>query len=62
MSLSSPGGEVGFTIDNTAIPLPSGQVAVVPGDTFNFQFWHRDTGATTIPTSNLSGAATVTFH
>ncbi|MGK0483383.1 MAG: hypothetical protein ACJAQ3_003366, partial [Planctomycetota bacterium] len=54
--------EVGFTIDNTAIPLPSGQVAVVPGDTFNFQFWHRDAGATTIPTSNLSGAATVTFH
>lgn len=62
ISLSSPGGEVGFTIDNTAIPLPSGQVAVVPGDTFNFQFWHRDAGATTIPTSNLSGAATVTFH
>lgn len=64
LNVSSPFGEVGFTVDNTAIPLPSGGgagVSVAPGDTLNFQFWHRDAGASGAPTSNLSDAVTVTF-
>ncbi len=65
LSVSSPSGEVAFVIDNTSIPLPSGGlegVSVAVGDTFNFQFWHRDVGSSGGPSSNLSDAVTITFR
>ncbi|QDV05988.1 FG-GAP repeat protein [Planctomycetes bacterium Poly30] len=65
IGISSSSGELGFLLDNTSIPLPSaggaGAVAAKPGETFNFQFWHRDAGPGGAPTSNLSGAVTITF-
>lgn len=65
LSVSTARGEVGFVIDNTSIPLPSGGtpgVKAQPGDTFNFQFWHRDTGVSGAPSSNLSDGVTITFR
>ena len=38
-------GIAGFRLDLTAIPQPTGDVAVVPGDTWRFQFWHRDSSS-----------------
>ena len=33
-------------VDLTAVPQPTGRVAVQPGDTWNFQAWYRDIGGT----------------
>lgn len=65
LNASSAKGEVAFDIDNTSVPLPSAGstgLAVEAGDTLNFQFWHRDTSAAGLNTSNLSDAVTVTFQ
>ena len=35
-------GSFSFSIDLTAMPLGSSFVAAAPGDTWNFQAWHRD--------------------
>jgi hypothetical protein len=47
-------------VDVTAVPQPTGNTVVQPGETWNFQCWHRDTnpGAT----SNFSPGYSVTFH
>ena len=53
-------GSVGLTIDLTSMPAANGSYAVMPGDTVNFQFWHRDSspmGAT----SNFSEGLAVPF-
>lgn len=39
---ADPAGRVEFAVDLTSIPLGSGAAAVVPGDTWYFQAWHRD--------------------
>lgn len=36
------GGTISLAIDLTMIPIGGTFVAVAPGDTFNFQAWHRD--------------------
>lgn len=39
-------------------PQPTGFIAVLPGDSYNFQYWFRDVGST----SNFSDALSVTFQ
>lgn len=56
---SGPGGMVSLAIDLTSIPRPMANVAVLAGDTYNFQFWHRDTAAPGF--SNLSEGLEVLF-
>ena len=55
-------GEVARSIDLGAVPLPGGPIAVLPGDTLRFQYWHRDTVPGSGATSNTSDAIAVTFH
>lgn len=43
------------------VPTPTGPVTVTPGETWNFQYWHRDAGATGA-TSNLSDAVSILFQ
>ncbi|MCP3915724.1 MAG: hypothetical protein GY711_09225 [bacterium] len=43
-------------VDLTALPL-SPMHAVVPGETWNFQLWHRDLGS-----SNFTDAISILFH
>ncbi len=45
-------------VDLTAVPRPTGPVAVQPGDTWNFQAWYRDVGNT----NNFTDAVSVTFQ
>ncbi len=57
-------GEIGvfnLTVDLTSIPTPSGDVPVLPGETWNFQAWHRDTDGTGGATSNFTNGLEVTF-
>ncbi|MEM9802596.1 MAG: hypothetical protein AAGA20_19880 [Planctomycetota bacterium] len=48
-------------VDLTQIPSPVGPVAALPGDTWNFQCWHRDNNAGAA-TSNFTDAVSVTFN
>ena len=54
-------GEILVNIDVTAIPQPLGPISIAPGDTLNFQLWHRDSvgGAAT---SNFTRGYSVTFQ
>ena len=45
-------------VDLTAVPQPTGPVAVQPGDFWNFQAWYRDLGNT----SNFTNAVTIAFQ
>ncbi len=51
-------GQFFVDIDLTSIPSPTGVVAAVPGETWNFQAWHRDTVAGTA-TSNFTTAVSI---
>jgi hypothetical protein len=53
-------GEIRLIVDATAIPQPMSTVGTLPGDTWNFQCWHRDTNPT--PTSNFTRGYSVTFR
>jgi len=44
------------------VPVPSGLGVVQPGETWNFQAWHRDVDAMGNATSNLTDAVSVTFR
>ncbi len=39
---SGAAGEIRLVVDAAAIPQPVGTTATLPGDTWNFQCWHRD--------------------
>lgn len=39
---SGPNGEFSLALDLTALPSPTGFVVALPGQTWNFQAWHRD--------------------
>ena len=52
-------GTLSLAIDLPAMPSPFGNVAVQPGDTWNFQGWHRD--ANPNATSNFTDAVSITF-
>ena len=54
-------GSIALQIDLTSMPQPAGAAAVVPGDTWNFQAWFRDSvGGST--TSNFSNGLTAVFQ
>lgn len=53
-------GTMSVPVDLTRVPTPTGLIAVQAGETWNFQAWYRDVGATTGP-SNLTDAVSVTF-
>lgn len=59
---SGTSGTVTEPVDLDVIPQPTGPVAVLPGDSWHFQLWYRDTLAGLgIPTSNFTDAVRVTF-
>ncbi|MCP3918441.1 MAG: hypothetical protein GY711_23090 [bacterium] len=53
-------GTFSLLVDLEAMPTPLFPVAVQPGETWNFQAWHRDANPT--PTSNFTDAVSVTFE
>ena len=53
-------GGVQLTVNLTAIPQPLGFITVQPGDTWNFQAWHRDSAAG-VSTSNFTDGYSITF-
>ncbi|MEZ6018389.1 MAG: hypothetical protein R3F49_25055 [Planctomycetota bacterium] len=58
---SGAAGSVSLAIDLTTIPQPTGSVAVMAGDTWNFQCWFRDF-ASGSATSNFTNGLEVTFQ
>jgi len=56
---SGPGGEFEAAIDLTAIPQGGGSVAVLAGETWNFQTWHRDNVGTG---SNFTNGVEIAFQ
>ncbi|MEM9378512.1 MAG: hypothetical protein AAGB93_01090 [Planctomycetota bacterium] len=56
-----PDGTFRYSPDLTSMPT-SPNVAVMVGDTWHFQFWHRDAGAMGTATSNFSLPVRVSFH
>jgi hypothetical protein len=57
---SGPSGLISTSIDPTALPQPTGSVAALPGQTWNFQLWHRDSVGG-FSTSNFTNGCAVTF-
>ena len=54
-------GIIPLVVDLTAVPQPTGNVAVLPGETWNFQCWYRDSFLG-IPVSNFTDGYTITFE
>ena len=54
-------GIIPLVVDLTAVPQPTGNVAVLPGETWNFQCWYRDS-LLGIPVSNFTDGYTITFE
>jgi hypothetical protein len=53
-------GTFTLPINVNAMPTPTGLVQALPGETWNFQAWHRDANPTL--TSNFTDAVSVTFQ
>jgi len=53
-------GSFSLAIDNTRLPTPTGPVAGVVGETWNFQAWYRDAVGGTA-TSNFTNGLAVTW-
>ncbi len=58
---SGAAGSISISTDLNALPQPTGPVVVLPGDTWNFQTWFRDSSMAGTPTSNLSDGLEVVF-
>lgn len=54
-------GTFTITLNLSTVPTPMGSTAVQVGESWSFQAWHRDTGATGA-TSNYTDATTVVFE
>ncbi|MEM6674348.1 MAG: hypothetical protein AAF726_15995 [Planctomycetota bacterium] len=54
-------GFFSLELDLSNTPTPTGLVQVVPGETWNFQTWHRDSVAGQA-TSNFTNATTIVFQ
>lgn len=57
---SNAAGRAEFIVDLTAIPQGTGPVAALPGDTWYFQAWHRDTAGP--KGNNFTRSLCVTFQ
>ena len=57
---SAPNGTIERIVDLTALPMPTGSVAVAPGETWRFQMWYRDSNPG--PTSNFTTVTAVLFR
>ncbi|WP_145194206.1 hypothetical protein [Planctomycetes bacterium Poly30] len=53
-------GAATLQLDLANTPTPGGGTAILAGQTWHFQFWHRDFGA--VPTSNFTSAVRVEFE
>ncbi len=60
VTVSSPAGRATFAVDLTAIPQGTGPVTALPGDTWYFQAWHRDTAGP--KGNNFTRSLAVTFQ
>ena len=56
---SGPGGTFSIAVDTQAMP-PNPPQAILPGETWNFQAWHRDKNPG--PTSNFTDAIAIQFE
>ncbi|MEM1450968.1 MAG: lectin-like protein [Planctomycetota bacterium] len=54
-------GEISLAIDLTQIPQPTGPVTALPGESWNFTAWHRDTSGMGAM-SNFTDGLAVTFQ
>jgi hypothetical protein len=54
-------GAISLVLDLTQTPQPTGIVAVVAGETWNFQAWHRDSVAGNA-TSNFTNGLSIAFN
>ncbi len=54
---SGPAGALTFELDLSALSLPNGPVMGIPGETWSFQAWHRDTLAGTATSQLTTGVA-----
>lgn len=61
IAMSNASGSRTFAVDLMAIPQGAGLVAVLPGDTWHFQAWHRDTVGG-MQTSNFTPSVSLTFQ
>ncbi|QDV05152.1 FG-GAP repeat protein [Planctomycetes bacterium Poly30] len=59
---SGANGTFLLDVDLSAIPTPLGAASVMPGETWNFQAWHRDVNGSGQATSNFSDALRITFR
>ena len=61
-SIQSSGsfGAIQTFVDPMSLPQPTGFVAAIPGQTWYFQVWHRDSVGG-VATSNFSNGCGVTF-
>ena len=57
---SGAGGAFSLVLDLTTVPQGAGFVAVQPGESWNFQAWHRDLVAG-VPTSNFTDGLAIDF-
>ncbi len=55
---SGSAGSITLSIDLTNTPLPSGPTTIAPGETWNWQMWHRDVGGK----SNFSDGISILFQ
>ena len=55
-------GEISMALNLAAIPQPTGSQGTLAGETWNFQFWHRDVTLSGGTTSNFSRGLEVTFQ
>ncbi len=58
---SNAGGEFSLTLNLSQTPTPTGLVNVLPGETWNFQAWYRDS-VSGMPTSNFTNGRELTFQ
>jgi hypothetical protein len=54
-------GSISLVLDLAQTPTPTGLVAVVPGETWNFQGWHRD-AVSGSATSNFTNGLSIAFN